>query len=304
MNGPLIATLESGGTKMVAALASGPNDILVRRRIPTTTPNETISALITFFTQSSSELGQPQALAIGTFGPADLNPDSPNYGNITSTPKPGWANTDLLGPLRNALGIPAIFDTDVDAALLGELTWGAAQGLKSAAYFTIGTGIGGALIVNGQLIHGAGHPEMGHMRVKRHPDDHFEGHCPFHQDCLEGLAAGPAIQHRWQCPAEDLAPDHPAWTIQADYLAQACLNVLMIAPPQKIILGGGVMHQDHLFPLVRKRLAELLNNYLSYHELEEMEKFIVPPVLGDNAGLLGCVALGQRLLKDNGGQMS
>lgn len=298
MHGPLIATLESGGTKMVAALASGPDDILVRKRIPTTAPDETISALVNFFTQASSQFGQPEALAIGTFGPADLNPDSPTYGHITTTPKPGWSHTNLLGPLQKALDIPAIFDTDVDAALFGEVSWGAAKGLKNAAYFTIGTGIGGAVMINGHLIHGAGHPEMGHMRLKRHADDDFEGHCPFHKDCLEGLASGPAIQNRWQSPAEDLAPDHAAWNIQADYLAQACLNILMIAPPQKIILGGGVMHQAHLFPLVRERLTDLLQSYLSYPELKDMDDFIVPPALGDNAGLLGCVALGQRLLRD------
>jgi fructokinase len=298
MHGPLIATLESGGTKMVAALASGPDDILVRKRIPTTAPDETISALVSFFTQASSQFGQPEAMAIGTFGPADLNPDSPTYGYITTTPKARWSNTNLLGPLQKALDVPAIFDTDVDAALFGEVTWGAAKGLKNAAYFTIGTGIGGAVMINGHLIHGAGHPEMGHMRLKRHADDHFEGHCPFHKDCLEGLASGPAIQNRWQSPAEDLAPDHAAWNIQADYLAQACLNVLMIAPPQKIILGGGVMHQAHLFPLVREHLTDLLQGYLSYPELADMDDFIVPPALGDNAGLLGCVALGQRLLRD------
>ena len=296
MEAPLIATLESGGTKMVAALASGPDDILVRERIPTTTPDETISRLVAFFTNAASQFRSPQALSIGTFGPADLNSESPTYGHITTTPKPDWSHTDLLGPLQQSLKVPAIFDTDVDAALFGEVTWGAAQGLKNAAYFTIGTGIGGAVMIDGKLIHGAGHPEMGHMRLKRHPDDSFEGHCPFHKDCLEGLASGSALGNRWETSAEELPPDHPAWTIEADYLAQACLNVLMIAPPQKIILGGGVMHQEHLFPLVRKRLAELLQNYLSFPELEDMDAFIVPPALGDNAGLLGCVALGQRLL--------
>lgn len=282
---------------MVAALASGPDNILVRERIPTTTPNETIARLVSFFTHASSRHGEPQALVIGTFGPADLNSNSPTYGHITTTPKPSWSHTDLLGPIQKALDVPAVFDTDVDAALYGEATWGAAQGLKNAAYFTIGTGIGGAVMINGQLIHGAGHPEMGHMRVKRHPDDQFTGACPFHKDCLEGLASGTSINKRWQISAEDLAPDHAAWTIEADYLAQACLNVLMIAPPQKIILGGGVMHQAHLFPLVRKRLAELLQDYLSYPGLENLDDFIVPPALGDNAGLLGCVALGQVLLK-------
>jgi fructokinase len=295
---PLIATLESGGTKMVAALSSGPAGTLVRERIPTTTPGETIGHLVDFFSSAPGQYGKPEALAVGTFGPADLDPESTTYGSITVTPKAGWSHTDLLGPLSAALGgIPAIFETDVNAALLGETTWGAARGLHNAAYLTIGTGIGGGLLVDGKLVHGMGHPEMGHMRVTRNPSDDFVGACSFHRDCLEGLAAGPALQDRWGAPGDELTPDHPAWEIEADYLAQACLNLLMIAPPERIILGGGVMHQKQLFPMIRGRLAELLKGYLSYEFLKgSLESFIVPPELGDDAGLLGCVALGHREL--------
>lgn len=275
---------------MVAGLASGPDHILVRERIPTTTPEETIPSLLSFF-QKHQQNHKVEALAVGTFGPADINPDSPRYGHLTATPKPNWRNADLLGPLRVALGVPAVFDTDVNAALFGEVQWGAARGLSHAAYFTIGTGIGGAVMIDGRVIHGVGHTEMGHMRVRRHADDTFEGSCPFHKDCLEGLASGPAIEKRWSTSAEELPPDHPAWEIEAAYLAQACLNVLTIAPPQRIILGGGVMHQEHLCPLVGEHLKKQLNGYLKLPE-----DFIMPPALGDNAGLLGCVALGQTLL--------
>ena len=276
---------------MVAGLASGPGYIFARERIPTTTPEETIPALIEFFQKAVTDHGPAEALAVGTFGPADIDPESSRWGFITETPKPGWRNTDLLGSLGEALEVPSVFDTDVNAALYGEAEWGAAQGLKHAAYFTVGTGIGGAVMIDGQLIHGMGHTEMGHMRVRRHDGDFFEGGCPFHQDCLEGLASGPAIEQRWGTSPENLPPDHQAWVIEADYLAQACLNVLTIAPPQRVILGGGVMHQEHLLPLVRERLVEHLNGYL-----EIPADFIVSPALGDDAGLLGCVALGRKIL--------
>lgn len=298
MSQPLIATLESGGTKMVAALARGPGEILCRERIPTTAPEETISRLLAYFGEVTPKHGQPEALVVGTFGPADLDPGSGTYGYITSTPKPGWSQTDLLGPLRKALGVPVVFETDVAASLFGEATWGAAKGMGNAAYFTVGTGIGGGLMLNGEIVHGIGHPEMGHMRVARHPEDSFQGSCPFHGDCLEGLASGTSMNERWQVPAETLAEDHLAWEFEAYYLAQACLNLLMIAPPERIILGGGVMHQEHLFPKVRRELAQLLNGYLGYEQLQDkMDSFVLAPALGDNAGVLGCVALGQRLLE-------
>ncbi|MCL4170322.1 UNVERIFIED_CONTAM: hypothetical protein GTU68_052950 [Idotea baltica] len=281
---------------MVAALASSPDQILARKRIPTTSPGETIERLVAFFTEASRDHARPDALTVGTFGPADLDSDSPTYGFITTTPKPGWQNTDLLGPLQKTLGVPAVFETDVDASLFGEATWGAARGLRHAAYLTIGTGIGGGLMIDGRMVHGTGHPEMGHMRVKRHPEDSFQGICPYHHDCLEGLASGSALGNRWHLPAEELPADHLAWDFQAWYLAQACLNILTIAPPQRLILGGGVMHQEHLFPMIRQHLSDLLQDYLPCPD--GFDQLIVGPALGDNAGLLGCVALGQELLRE------
>lgn len=294
MNGRLVAALESGGTKMVAALSRGPDGIVARERIPTTSPQETVRALVEFFEREQAAHGRAEALSIGTFGPADLDVESETFGFITTTPKPGWSQTDLLGPLRDVVGeVPVVFETDVNAALFGEATWGAATGLKNAAYFTVGTGIGGGLMIDGGLVHGSGHPEMGHMRVKRHPDDPFEGVCSFHGDCLEGLACGPAIEKRWGMKAEDLPKDHPAWEMEAYYLAQGCVNVLTIAPVQRIILGGGVMHQEQLLPMVRKQVTYLINGYLDLPE-----ELIVSPELGDHAGLLGGVALGHRRLAD------
>ena len=297
MSNPIVATLESGGTKMVAALARGPDEILFRESIPTTSPDETIARLIHFYQRSFSQTVQPEVLAIGTFGPAELDLQSPQYGFITSTPKPYWAQTDLVGPFKKALGLPVVFETDVAAALMGEAKWGAARGMEHVAYFTVGTGIGGSLMMGGRLIHGVGHSEMGHMRLARHPDDHFEGACPFHRDCLEGLASGTAMKKRWNVPAQELPADHPGWRIEAHYLAQACCNVLMVAPPERIILGGGVNHQPALLALVRDELRKLLNGYLNYDQLSgQLESYLVSPELGDDAGILGCVALGQQYL--------
>lgn len=282
---------------MVAALSRGPGEILCRQVIPTTRPDETIERLVSYFSGAVAEFEKPGALVVGTFGPADLDPGSRTYGFIAGTPKPHWSHTDLLGPLQRALGVPAIFETDVAVSLYGESIWGAARGMKDAAYFTVGTGIGGAVLIGGTILHGIGHSEMGHMRVSRHVKDEFKGSCPFHHDCLEGMASGTSMKKRWGILAEDLPVDHPAWEIEASYLAQACLNLLMIAPPGCIILGGGVMHQERLLPLVRAELFRLLDGYLGYEQLRgDLGNYLVPPVLGDDAGVLGCVALGQRLL--------
>jgi fructokinase len=291
MSGKMVAVVESGGTKMVAALSRGPGEIIAHEKIPTTTPKETIYRLVEFFEREQSVHGKAEALAIGTFGPADLEVGSGTYGFITSTPKPDWSQTDLLGPIREAFGdVPVVFETDVNAALFGEASWGAAKGFKHSAYFTVGTGIGGSLMLDGSLVHGSGHPEMGHMRVTKHPNDNFGGVCSFHGDCLEGLASGPAIEKRWGKKAEELPADHPAWVLEAYYLAQACVNVLMIAPVEKIILGGGVMHQEQLLVLVRQEVIRLVNGYL---KLPDAGQLVVLPQLGDHAGILGCVALGQ-----------
>jgi fructokinase len=217
---------------------------------------------------------------------------------VTKTPKPGWTDTHGVGPLRAAFDVPIGFDTDVNGAALGEHLWGAAQDVDTLVYLTIGTGIGGGIIVGGQILHGLIHPEVGHMRLPHDlARDPFPGRCPFHGDCLEGLAAGPAIGERWQRPAYELGADHEAWALEAEYLALACQSLTCILSPKRIILGGGVMDQEHMFPMVRRRTLELLNGYVQAPEiLDSIDTFIVPPGLGNRAGVSGCVALGQQAL--------
>ncbi len=267
--------IEGGGTKWVCGFGSSP-DNLETVSIPTTTPAETLARAAQFF-QGKDVTG----LGIGSFGPLDLNPQSPTYGYITSTPKMLWRNFNLVGALRKALGAPISLDTDVNAAALGEHRWGAARGLTDFIYITVGTGIGGGIMAGGRLVHGAMHPEIGHMRIQ--PDE-FVGICPYHGNCLEGIASGPAIQARWTRQATNLPPDHPAWRLEAKYLAAALANLSFTLSPQKIILGGGVMRQTQLFPLIQSELASLLNNYIQAPK-------ITPPALGDRSGILGALAL-------------
>jgi fructokinase len=285
--------IEAGGTKFVCAVGSGPNDIRADTQFPTTTPDETIGRTIEFFRSHRAEL---VALGIASFGPVDLNRASPTFGYITTTPKPGWANTDLAGALRREFGLPVGFDTDVNGAALGEYRWGAGQGLDTFLYLTIGTGIGGGGMVGGKLVHGLVHPEMGHMRLPRDREsDPFDGTCPFHGDCLEGLASGPALQSRWGQPAETLPSDHPAWPLEAHYLALALVNLICTVSPRRIILGGGVMKERQLFPLIRRQVQELLNGYVRAPDiLEEIDRYIVAPILGGRAGVLGAIALAER----------
>lgn len=232
-------------------------------------------------------------IGIAAFGPLDLNPLSPTYGFITSTPKAGWASTDLLGRVRVGLNVPVRMDTDVNAAALAEWRWGCAQGLDTLVYLTVGTGIGGGGLVNGRPIHGLVHPEMGHIRVPHdRSTDPFAGSCPFHGDCLEGLASGPAMERRWQARPERLPHDHPAWPLEAHYLASGLRAVICILSPQRVILGGGVMEQEQLFPLIRSEVVSLLNGYVQAPAiLDEIEEYIVPPALGTQAGILGALAL-------------
>ena len=285
--------IEAGGTKFVCAVGSGPNDIRADTQFPTTTPDETIGRTIEFFRSHRAEL---VALGIASFGPVDLNRASPTFGYITTTPKPGWANTDLAGALRREFGLPVGFDTDVNGAALGEYRWGAGQGLDTFLYLTIGTGIGGGGMVGGKLVHGLVHPEMGHMRLPRDREsDPFDGTCPFHGDCLEGLASGPALQSRWGQPAETLPSDHPAWPLEAHYLALALVNLICTLSPRRIILGRGVMKERQLFPLIRRQVQELLNGYVRAPDiLEEIDRYIVAPILGGRAGVLGAIALAER----------
>jgi fructokinase len=300
---PLIGSVEAGGTKMVCAVGTGPDDIRDEVRFPTAAPDETLPRVIDYFrTWQAAHDQQISAIGYGTFGPCDPHPDSPTYGWVTKTPKPGWSDTDVVGPLSEAFGVPVGFDTDVNGAALGEHLWGAAQDVDTLVYLTIGTGIGGGIIIDGKILHGLIHPEVGHMALPRDPGvDPFPGTCPFHGDCLEGLAAGPAIGARWQLPATELTPEHPAWDLEAHYLALACRTLICTISPQRIVLGGGVMEQLHLFPRVRRMTQELLNGYVQAPEiLDRIDEFIVPPGLGNRAGAAGCIALGQQALATAG----
>lgn len=287
-----LGAIEAGGTKFICAVGLKNGEILERSSFPTTTPGETMDRVFEFFN------GKPiAALGVGTFGPVDLDSASETYGYITSTPKPHWSDFNLIGALQNLLPVPIGLDTDVNAAALGEATWGAAKGLDSCVYMTVGTGIGAGALVEGKLLHGLLHPEMGHITVKRHPDDPFSGKCPFHLDCLEGMAAGPAIEQRWGKKGYELADMKQVWEFEAYYLAQAVVNFIYILSPKKIILGGGVMNQTKLFPMIRKHVLEMLNNYVGNREfLDGMDEFIVPPGLGDNAGLSGSLLLAKQAL--------
>ncbi|HSR14035.1 MAG TPA: ROK family protein [Thermodesulfobacteriota bacterium] len=283
------AGIEAGGTKFVCLVGSGPDDIRARGVIPTKTPEETIAEVVTFLLPHAPFT----AIGIGTFGPCDLDPASPTFGHLTTTPKTRWEGFDMAGAFRRVFHIPVAMDTDVNAAALGEHRWGAGRGCDIVVYLTVGTGIGGGAVIRGTPLHGLVHPEMGHIVVPRDRDpEALPGVCPYHPYCLQGLAAGPAMEARWGRPASDLAPDHPAWTIEARYLAYAVSNFIYVLSPNRVILGGGVMHQRHLFPLIRTEVKSIVNGYVrSPMILERIDEYIVPPALGDDAGVLGAIAL-------------
>ncbi|HOF39501.1 MAG TPA: ROK family protein [Candidatus Hydrogenedentes bacterium] len=294
--------IEAGGTKFVCALGSRPDDLREEERFPTTTPEETIGRCIACFEKHARR--EPiTAIGISSFGPVDPNPESATWGYITSTPKPGWGQTPFAGRIAEALGVPVGFDTDVNGAALGENRWGAAQGLDSFIYLTVGTGIGGGGLLGGRLMHGLIHPEMGHVRLPRDKDrDSFEGVCPYHGDCLEGLASGPAMEKRWGTRAEALPDSHPAWDLEAHYLAVALAGFICTLSPQRIILGGGVMERRTLFPKIRENVLAVLNGYVqSPVILDHIDKYIVPPGLGSKAGVLGAIALAQDAARKAGG---
>ena len=291
---PLWGGIEAGGTKFVCAVGTGPEDVRAEARFPTTAPEETIARAIEFLRREGGDA--LAAVGIGSFGPVDPNPASPTFGYITTTPKPGWAHTDLAGAVRRALGVPVGFDTDVNAAALGEHRWGAAQGLDTFVYLTVGTGIGGGGMANGRLMHGLVHPEMGHIRIPHDwAKDPYPGCCPYHRDCFEGLASGPAIEGRWHARGETLPADHPAWPLEAEYLALGLASLICTLSPQRLVVGGGIMQQAHLFPVVRRRVQELLGGYLQAPAiLDAIDAYIVPPALGSRAGVLGAIALAQQ----------
>ena len=292
--------IEAGGTKWVCAIADRPGQPLKTKTFPTTGPAETVSRATRFF----SENGPVDVIGVGAFGPVDLRQDSPTWGTITTTPKPGWGDTDLVGALRSGLNVPIALDTDVNAAALGEWRWGAAVGLETFFYITVGTGIGGGAVVNGRILHGLLHPEFGHMRIPHDREaDPFDGICPYHGDCLEGLASGEAIRQRWDRPGEELSGAAP-WETEAEYLALALVNVICMLSPQRIIIGGGVAKQPTLLPLARQRVRELLAGYLRAPELtdpEGIDRYIVTPDLGGSAGVIGAIELARDSVAAPGG---
>lgn len=297
---PLIAAIEAGGTKIVCGIARDPHQFLDVTRIPTTTPEETLESVSHWISRMKVAHGPLAAIGIGSFGPVDLDPGSEAYGSITTTPKPGWQNTELVSFFKNRFKVPVGFDTDVNAAVLGEYFWGAGQGMDPLVYITVGTGVGGGVLVHGRLLHGLMHPEIGHLVV---PPPHNslavqrEGFCPFHKHCVEGYVSGPALAHRWGVKADSLPPEHPAWEEMADTMAWALMNLTLTLCPRRIILGGGVMSQPHLIPLIRGKLRQHMNGYLAVPELGKgIEEFIVPPGLGARSGLIGSLALGKMAL--------
>jgi len=294
----MLGGIEMGGTKMVCAVSLDGRSVLAEVRYPTgSDPAAAMARAADFFLSHDRPL---DALGVGAFGPCDPSTTSPTYGHITTTPKPGWAGADVLGLLRGRLGgVPIAFDTDVNAAALGELRCGAGRGLESLVYLTIGTGIGGGAVAGGRLIHGLTHPEMGHIRVRRPAEEIgvFPGVCPFHGDCLEGVASGPALAARWGVPGPELPPDHPAWELEANYLAESVATLVLVLSPQRIVVGGGVGLAPRLIERIRPRVLALIGGYVRHEQLAEgAEEFIVAPALGDQAGVVGALCLAQDAL--------
>lgn len=295
----LFAGIEAGGTKFVCAIGDALGNIREKITIPTTMPEETM-ALVIQYLQTINAKTPLSAIGIATFGPIDLDKKSPYYGYITTPPKPGWGYYNILGTIQKIFPLPIGFDTDVNGAALGEYRWGAAQGLDTFLYVTIGTGIGAGGIVSGELMHGLIHPEMGHIFIPHDlQQDNFTGVCPFHGDCLEGLATGPSLQKRWGVKsAMDLPAGHPAWDLEAKYLGYAFANYILILSPQKIIVGGGVMKHKELYPKIRAQVKFLLNDYIKHEKiLTNIDNYIVEPGLKENSGICGAMALAEKALK-------
>ncbi len=299
--GPLIAAVEAGGTKVVCAIGTGPDDIRDVAVIDTTNPKDTLHGITRFFSGARAQFGRFEAIGIGSFGPIDLDPKSHTYGYITTTPKRGWQHIDMVGPLKTQFKVPVGFDTDVNAAALGEYLWGSGAAKDPLIYLTVGTGIGGGVIVNGNLLHGLLHPEIGHLHVPPPTNKEViapECQCPFHKSCMEGYASGPAILKRWGVKPDKLPPDHPAWEDVSDVLAHGIVNLILTLSPNRIVLGGGVMRQTQIFELTRARVVRILNGYLQIPAItQHIEQLIVPPGLGERSGILGALALGQAALR-------
>jgi fructokinase len=296
--GACYGAVEGGGTKFVCAVGEGPDRILARARIETTTPEETLNRVADFFAGAAPERGLA-AVGVACFGPLELDPGAPQFGALLATPKPGWSGAPVAQTLRQRLGVPVAIDTDVNGAALGEWRWGAAQGCDPALYLTIGTGIGGGVVLDGRPLHGLLHPEMGHIPLPRlaWPDgraDDFPGVCPFHGACFEGLASGPALAARAGAPAETLGPQHPLWELAAGYVAHALATYVLTLSPRRIVVGGGVSQSGDLLRRVRRRLPRVLNGYVGRPEVDAaVEAYVVAPRFGQEAGLVGALALAE-----------
>ena len=285
----LLGAIEAGGTKFVVAVADENFNIIDRSAFPTLDGEKTLDQVITFFDQYDNI----DAIGIAAFGPIDIVPESKTYGYVLDTPKHGWSGYNFLGRMKAWRDIPYYWTTDVNGAGWAEFTTGAAKDVDNMVYLTVGTGVGAGIVSGGHLVSGYGHPEAGHIFVQKHPEDTYAGHCPFHgANCLEGLAAGPAIEERWGMSAKEIPDDHLAWRMEAFYLAQAILDYTMILRPEKMVLGGGVPHREILFPLIRESFAEQMSDYLAVPPLDD---YIVPVANGDNAGILGCFYLAKTL---------
>lgn len=282
----ILGALEAGGTKMVMAIGDENGTIFEQVSMPTQTPEITMPKMIEYFASKKIE-----ALGIGCFGPIDINKTSQTYGYITTTPKLAWRNYNIVGEFKKALNLPVGFDTDVNASALGEATWGSTKGLSDSIYITIGTGVGVGVVQNNRLLHGMLHPEAGHILLAQREDDIYKGKCPYHGKCLEGLAAGPAIEERWGKPGRELAKMPEVWDLEAFYIAQAIVNFILTLSPMRIVLGGGVMHQEQLFPLVREKVKELLGGYINTKEIADLDSYIVPAGLNEKQGIMGCLQL-------------
>ncbi len=288
----LLGAIEAGGTKFVVAVAdvNDPDTVIARESFPTLDGAGTLAQVIAFFDQYEDIV----AIGIAAFGPIDINPDSRTYGYVLDTPKRGWSGYDFLGAMKAWRDIPYFWTTDVNGAGWSEYVSGAAADVENVVYLTVGTGVGAGIIQHGHLLSGNSHPEAGHIMMRKHPQDNYAGHCPFHGDaCLEGLAAGPAIEDRWHESAKSLPDDHLAWEIEAYYLAQAAVTYTVTLRPDRIVFGGGVPHREVLLPMVRKAFAEQLADYLP---VDDLDKYIVTVGNGDNAGVLGCFYLAKSLL--------
>lgn len=288
----LYGGVETGGTWCVCAVGSGPGEVVAREQFRTGEPRETIERIIAFF----GDAPPVRAIGIGSFGPVDLVADSSTWGFVTTTPKPGWQHVGIGPAVREAVGVPVAFEIDVTAAAVGEHRWGAGRGAGSLCYLTVGTGIGAGLLIDGEPWHGLVHPEVGHMRVDHDRErDPFAGECPVHGDCWEGLASGPAIAARWGVAPEDLPAGHPAWELEASYLAAGILNIMLVFSPARVIVGGGVLEHPPMLGMVRDRVVALLGGYLDAPEFtaDGVASYVVPPALGDDAGVLGAIALAQ-----------